>query len=212
MGERFDVRYLLGELTLEEKASLVSGSGFWWTRRIERLGIPSIQVSDGPHGLRKQDRRGDHVGIGSSIPATCFPTASALASSWDRDLVRQVGVAIGEEARAQDLAVVLGPGINLKRSPLCGRNFEYLSEDPVVAGELGAAMVDGIQSQGVGTSLKHFAVNNQEHDRLRVSADVDDRPLRELYLAGFERVVRDAQPWTVMCSYNRINGVYASED
>ncbi len=212
MGERFDVEALLGELTLEEKASLVSGSGFWWTRRIERLGIPSIMVSDGPHGLRKQAGQGDHVGVGGSIPATCFPTASALASSWDRDLVRAVGAAIGTEARAQDLAVVLGPGINLKRSPLCGRNFEYLSEDPVLAGELGAAMVEGIQGQGVGTSLKHFAVNNQEHDRLRVSADVDDRPLRELYLAGFERVVRNAQPWTVMCSYNRINGVYASQD
>ena len=212
MGDRFDVGALLGELTLEEKASLVSGSGFWWTRRIERLGIPSIMVSDGPHGLRKQADRNDHVGLGSSVPATCFPTASALASSWDRDLVRAVGAAIGTEARAQDLAVVLGPGINLKRSPLCGRNFEYLSEDPVLAGELGSAMVEGIQGRGVGTSLKHFAVNNQEHDRLRVSADVDDRPLRELYLAGFERVVRDAQPWTIMCSYNRINGVYASQD
>lgn len=212
MGERFDVGALLGELTLEEKASLVSGSGFWWTRRIERVGIPSIMVADGPHGLRKQADRNDHVGLGSSVPATCFPTASALASSWDRDLVRAVGAAIGTEARAQDLGVVLGPGINLKRSPLCGRNFEYLSEDPVLAGELGTAMVEGIQGQGVGTSLKHFAVNNQEHDRLRVSADVDERPLRELYLAGFERVVRNAQPWTVMCSYNRINGVYASQD
>jgi beta-glucosidase len=212
MGERFDVGSLLAELTLEEKASLVSGSGFWWTRRIDRLGIPSIMVSDGPHGLRKQADRTDHVGLGQSVPATCFPTASALASSWDRDLVRAVGAAIGTEARAQDLAVVLGPGINLKRSPLCGRNFEYLSEDPVLAGELGAAMVEGIQSQGVGTSLKHFAVNNQEHDRLRVSADVDERPLRELYLAAFERVVRTAQPWTVMCSYNRINGTYASQD
>ena len=212
MGERFDVETLLGALTLAEKASLVSGSGFWWTRRVERVGIPSIMVSDGPHGLRKQADRHDHVGLGQSVPATCFPTASALASSWDRDLVRAVGAAIGTEARAQDLGVVLGPGINLKRSPLCGRNFEYLSEDPVLAGELGTAMVDGIQGQGVGTSLKHFAVNNQEHDRLRVSADVDERPLRELYLAGFERVVRDAQPWTVMCSYNRINGVYASQD
>ncbi|WP_426571613.1 glycoside hydrolase family 3 C-terminal domain-containing protein [Aquihabitans sp. McL0605] len=211
-ASRFDVPALLDQLTLEEKASLVSGSGFWWTRKIERLGIPSIMVSDGPHGLRKQERSTDHVGIGGSVPATCFPTASALASSWDRDLVRRVGVAIGGEARGQDLAVVLGPGINLKRSPLCGRNFEYLSEDPVVAGELGLAMVDGIQSQGVGTSLKHYAVNNQEHDRLRVSADVDERPLRELYLAGFERVVRDGRPWTVMCSYNRINGVYASQD
>lgn len=212
MGQRFDVGAVLGELTLEEKASLVSGSGFWWTRRVERVGIPSIMVADGPHGLRKQADRNDHVGLGSSVPATCFPTASALASSWDTDLIRAVGAAIGTEARAQDLGVVLGPGINLKRSPLCGRNFEYFSEDPVLAGELGVAMVEGIQGRGVGTSLKHFAVNNQEHDRLRVSADVDERPLRELYLAGFEQVVREAQPWTVMCSYNRINGTYASQD
>ncbi|HRW36283.1 MAG TPA: glycoside hydrolase family 3 C-terminal domain-containing protein [Aquihabitans sp.] len=212
MTERFDVPALLAELTLEEKASLVSGSGFWWTRRIERLGIPSIMVSDGPHGLRKQDRSADHVGIGGSVPATCFPTASALGSTWDRDLVREVGEAIGAEARAQGLAVVLGPGVNLKRDPRCGRNFEYLSEDPLVAGELGAAMVQGIQSRGVGTSLKHYAANNQETDRQRVSADIDDRTLRELYLSNFERVVRDAGPWTVMCSYNRINGTYASQD
>ncbi|MEZ5183313.1 MAG: glycoside hydrolase family 3 N-terminal domain-containing protein [Acidimicrobiales bacterium] len=212
MTERFDVPALLAELTLEEKASLVSGSGFWWTRRIERLGIGSIMVSDGPHGLRKQDRSADHVGIGGSVPATCFPTASALGSTWDRDLVREVGEAIGAEARAQGLAVVLGPGVNLKRDPRCGRNFEYLSEDPLVAGELGAAMVQGIQSQGVGTSLKHYAANNQETDRQRVSADIDDRTLRELYLSNFERVVRDAAPWTVMCSYNRINGTYASQD
>jgi beta-glucosidase len=212
MSERFDVGAVLAELTVAEKASLVSGSGFWWTRRIERAGIPSIMVSDGPHGLRKQDRDASHLGLGASVPATCFPTGSALASSWDRDLLRRVGAAIGAEARAHGVAVVLGPGINLKRDPRCGRNFEYLSEDPVVAGELGGALVEGIQSQGVGTSLKHFAANNQEHDRLRISADVDDRPLRELYLAGFERVVRTAQPWTVMCSYNRINGVHASQD
>ncbi len=212
MSARFDIPALLAELTVAEKAALVSGSGFWWTRKIERLGIPSVMVSDGPHGLRKQNTDGDHVGLGSSVPATCFPTASALGSSWDIDLARQVGVAIGEEARGQDLAVVLGPGINIKRSPLCGRNFEYLSEDPLISGEMGAAMVHGIQSQGVGTSLKHYAVNNQENDRLRVSAEVDDRTLREIYLAGFERVVRSAQPWTVMCSYNRINGVYASQD
>ena len=212
MSPRFDIPAVLAELTVAEKASLVSGSGFWWTRKIERLGIPSVMVSDGPHGLRKQTSDGDHVGLGASVPATCFPTASALGASWDVDLARQVGVAIGEEARGQDLAVVLGPGINIKRSPLCGRNFEYLSEDPLISGEMGAAIVEGIQSQGVGTSLKHYAVNNQEDDRLRVSADVDARTLREIYLAGFERVVKTAQPWTVMCSYNRINGVYASQD
>lgn len=212
MSPRLDIPALLVELTVEEKASLVSGSGFWWTRKVERLEIPSIMVTDGPHGLRKQDKTDDHLGLGDSVAATCFPTASALGSSWDLDLVHRVGVALGEEARAEDVAVVLGPGINIKRSPLCGRNFEYLSEDPLLAGELGAAMVRGIQSQGVGASLKHYAVNSQEADRLRVSADVDARPLREIYLAGFERVVKAAQPWTVMCSYNRINGVYASQD
>ena len=207
-----DPNALLTELTRDEKASLVSGQGFWWTRGVPRLEVPSIMVSDGPHGLRKQDRRNDHLGLGASLPATCFPTASALASSWDPDLVRSVGDAIGEEARAQGVSVVLGPGINIKRSPLCGRNFEYLSEDPHLSGVLGAAIVAGIQGRRVGASLKHFAVNNQEADRLRVSAEVDERPLREIYLAGFEHVVRTVQPWTVMCSYNRINGVYASQD
>jgi len=207
-----DHRSLLAELTLEEKASLVSGSGFWHTRSVERVGIPSIMVSDGPHGLRVQPGDGDHVGLGDSIPATCFPTASALGSSFDVDLVREVGAAIGREARDQGVSVVLGPGVNLKRTPLCGRNFEYLSEDPLVSGVLGAALVEGVQTEGVGASLKHFAVNNQETERLRISARVDERTLRETYLAGFERVVRTAAPWTVMCSYNRINGVYASED
>ncbi|MCU1496070.1 MAG: glycoside hydrolase family 3 domain protein [Acidimicrobiales bacterium] len=212
MPARLDPSALLAELTLEEKASLVSGSGFWWTRKVDRLGIPSIMVSDGPHGLRRQPRSTDHLGMGESVPATCFPTASALGSSWDADLAREVGDAIGQEARHQGLSVVLGPGINIKRSPLCGRNFEYLSEDPLVSGVLGAALVDGLQGQGIGASLKHYAVNNQEADRLRVSAEVDARSLREIYLAGFERVVRESQPWTVMCSYNRINGVYASQD
>ena len=202
---------LLAELTLEEKASLCLGSDFWHTAPVERLGIPAIMVSDGPHGLRKQPEQGDHVGISDSVPATCFPTACALASSWDRQLVRRVGEALGREARAQGVAVVLGPGINIKRSPLCGRNFEYFSEDPLLSGVLGAAMIDGVQRQGVGTSLKHYAANNQETDRLRVSAEVDERTLRELYLAGFERAVTQARPWTVMCAYNKVNGVYASE-
>jgi beta-glucosidase len=202
---------LLAELTLEEKASLCLGSDFWHTAPVERLGIPAIMVSDGPHGLRAQPDEADHVGISGSVPATCFPTACALASSWDPELVRRIGGALGREARAQGVAVVLSPGINIKRSPLCGRNFEYFSEDPLVSGVLGAAMIDGVQSQGVGTSLKHYAANNQETDRLRVSADVDERTLREIYLAGFERAVTQAQPWTVMCSYNKVNGVYASE-
>jgi beta-glucosidase len=202
---------LLAELTLEEKASLCLGSDFWHTTPVERLGIPAIMVSDGPHGLRKQPDNGDHVGISGSVPATCFPTACALASSWDPQLTRRVGEALGREARAQGVAVVLGPGINIKRSPLCGRNFEYFSEDPLLSGVLGAAMIDGVQRQGVGTSLKHYAANNQETDRLRVSAEVDERTLREIYLAGFERAVTQARPWTVMCSYNKVNGVYASE-
>jgi beta-glucosidase len=206
-----NVSSLLGSLTLQEKASLCLGSDFWHTAPVDRLGIPAITLSDGPHGLRRQPDEGDHVGIGGSLPATCFPTASALGSSWDPALVRRVGEALGREARDQDVAVVLGPGINIKRSPLCGRNFEYFSEDPVLSGDLGAALIEGVQSQGVGTSLKHYAANNQETDRLRVSADVDERTLREIYLPGFERAVTRARPWTVMCSYNRVNGTYASE-
>ncbi|WP_434968685.1 glycoside hydrolase family 3 C-terminal domain-containing protein [Microbacterium sp. bgisy207] len=202
----------VADLTLEEKASLTSGLNFWHTKPVERVGIPSIMMTDGPHGLRKQAGAGDHLGLGSSVPATCFPPAVGLGSSWDVELVDRVGRALGVETSIEDVAVLLGPGINIKRSPLCGRNFEYFSEDPLVSGVLGAAFVKGVQSQGVGTSLKHFAANNQETDRMRASSDIDPRPLREIYLRGFERVVRDAQPWTVMCSYNRINGVYASED
>ncbi|WP_432935668.1 glycoside hydrolase family 3 C-terminal domain-containing protein [Kribbella sp. CA-253562] len=202
---------IIGRLTVEEKAALCLGSDFWHTAAVERLGVRAVMLADGPHGMRRQLDEGDHVGIGGSLPATCFPTASALGSSWDVELVRRVGAAIGVEARAQGVGVVLGPGINIKRSPLCGRNFEYLSEDPFVSGVLGAGLVDGLQSQGVGASVKHFAANNQETDRLRVSAEVDERSLREIYLAGFERVVRSARPWTVMCSYNRINGIHASQ-
>ncbi len=201
---------LLDRLTLEEKASLVLGSDFWHTAAVERLGIPRVMVADGPHGMRVQpdDRQ---EGIGGSLPATCFPTASGLASSWDPALLARVGDALAQEALAQGISVVLGPGINMKRSPLCGRNFEYLSEDPYLAGELALAMVQAVQAHGVGTSLKHFAANNQEDDRLRVSAEVDERTLREIYLPAFERVVTGAQPWTVMCSYNRVNGVHASQ-
>jgi beta-glucosidase len=200
------------DLTLEEKASLTSGADFWTTKAVERAGIPSIMMTDGPHGLRKQAGGTDHLGLASSVPATCFPPAVGIGSSWDPELIERVGAAIGVEAAIEDVAVVLGPGINIKRSPLCGRNFEYFSEDPIVSGVLGAASVRGVQSQGVGTSLKHFAANNQEFDRMRASSDVDPRPLREIYLRGFERVVKDAAPWTVMCSYNRLNGVWTSED
>lgn len=202
----------VSELSTEEKAALTSGKSFWETEGVERVGIPSIYLTDGPHGVRKQREGGDHLGIGDSVPATCFPPAVALGSSWDADLLERVGAALGAEAKAEGVGVLLGPGINIKRSPLCGRNFEYLSEDPILSGRLGAALVNGLQSQGVGGSLKHFAANNQETDRMRVSSDVDERPLREIYLRGFQHVVTHAKPWTVMCSYNRINGVYASED
>ncbi len=212
MAEDESLPALVGELTVQQKASLCLGSDFWHTAPVEAAGVEAIMVSDGPHGLRKQPQRTDNAGLRDSVPATCFPTASALGSSWDPDLVREVGVALGTEARAQDIAVVLGPGINIKRSPLCGRNFEYLSEDPHLAGRLAAAMVEGLQSQQVGASVKHFAANNQETDRMRVSADVDERTLREIYLPAFEHVVTTAQPWTVMCSYNKVNGEYASQN
>ena len=207
-----DVERRLTELTREEKAARTSGSGFWYTAPVERLGIPKIMVSDGPHGLRAQPGEGDHVGLGDSVPATCFPTASAVASSWNPDLLERIGAALAREARATNLSVILGPGVNMKRSPLCGRNFEYFSEDPHLAGELAVGIVDGIQSGGVGTSLKHFAANNQEDDRLRVDARIDERTLREIYLPAFETVVTRSQPWTVMCSYNKVNGTSASEN
>lgn len=212
MEHVLDVKKLVNELTLEEKASLCSGADFWHTKAIDRLNIPAAMVSDGPHGIRKQESLADHMGVAESIKAIGFPTASAMACSFDRDLLHKVGVALGEECVAEDLAVLLGPGINMKRSPICGRNFEYYSEDPVVAGELGAAFVNGVQEHGVGTSLKHFAANNQEWRRMSISAEIDERTLREIYLAAFETVVKKAQPWTIMCSYNRINGVYSCEN
>lgn len=201
---------VLDGLTLEQKAGLTSGADFWTTKAVP--GVPSIMLTDGPHGVRKQEEGSDHLGLSGSIPTTCFPPAVGLGSTFDVDLLERVGVALGEEARAESVGVLLGPGINIKRSPLCGRNFEYISEDPLVSGVLGSALVRGLQSQGVGASLKHFAANNQEADRMRVSADIDERPLREIYLRGFQRVVEQEQPWTVMCSYNKINGVYASQD
>ena len=201
---------LVSRLTLDEKAGLTSGKDFWHTKGAGE--IPSVMVTDGPHGLRKQRAGGDHLGLEDSVPATCFPPAVALGATFDVTLVERVGQALGVESAIEDVAVLLGPGVNIKRSPLCGRNFEYFSEDPALSGEIGAAWVKGVQSEGVGTSLKHFAANNQETDRLRVSSDVDERTLREIYLRGFQRVVEDAQPWTVMCAYNKINGVYASQD
>ena len=212
MPEQMDIAAVVATLTLEEKAALSIGSDIWHTAPVERLGVEAIMVSDGPHGLRAQfDLQGDHVGLGGSVPATCFPTASALASAWNPGLARQVGEALGRECLRWQVSVLLGPGVNMKRSPLCGRNFEYLSEDPYLAGEIASGLVDGVQSQGIGTSLKHFAANNQETDRMRVNAVIDQRTLREIYLPAFEKVVTTAQPWTVMCAYNKINGTYGAE-
>ncbi|WP_349903884.1 glycoside hydrolase family 3 C-terminal domain-containing protein [Parafrigoribacterium humi] len=192
-----------------EKAALLTGSSFWNTAAAP--GIRSLTVTDGPHGVRKPRGGGDQLGLGTSMPATCFPPAVALASTFNAELVEQVGEALGVEAHAQNVSVLLGPGVNIKRSPLCGRNFEYFSEDPLVSGELGAALVRGLQRRGVGASLKHFAVNNQETGRMTVNAEVDERALREIYLPAFETIVTREQPWTVMCSYNRLNGVAAAE-
>lgn len=207
-----DIHGIISQMTLEEKASLCSGLDFWHTKGIERLGIPSIMMTDGPHGLRKQDESADHLGLHASVPATCFPSGAGLACSWDRKLLEKVGVALGEECQAENVSIILGPAANIKRSPLCGRNFEYLSEDPYLSSELAANHIKGVQSQGVGTSLKHYAANNQEHRRLTVDTIVDERTLREIYLASFEGAVKQAQPWTVMCAYNKVNGQYCSEN
>ncbi|MDO5083702.1 MAG: glycoside hydrolase family 3 C-terminal domain-containing protein [Arachnia propionica] len=203
---------LLDRLTLEEKCSLLSGSDFWHTEPIERLDIPALMLTDGPHGVRKQSQTSEDLDVGNAMPATCFPTAAGLASTWDRDLVAEIGHALGRECRALGVHVLLGPGVNIKRTPLCGRNFEYFSEDPLLAGELATCLVRGIEAEGIGTSVKHFAANNQETDRMRINVEVDERTLREIYLAPFERVVTTANPATLMCSYNRINGAYSSEN
>jgi beta-glucosidase len=212
MSQLRDIKSLIARMTLEEKASMCSGADTWHTRGIERLGIPSVMVTDGPHGLRKQRASADHLGLFDSVPATCFPSAAGVASSWNRDLIRRMGEALGRECQAEEVAVLLGPGVNIKRSPLCGRNFEYFSEDPYLTSEMAAHHIHGVQSQGVGTSLKHFAANNQEHRRMTSDSIVDERSLREIYLASFEGAVKKAQPWTVMCAYNKVNGEFASEN
>ncbi len=206
-----NIQERIGQMTLQEKAALCSGQDFWHTKAMDRLGIPSVMLTDGPHGLRKQRESTDHLGLYNSVPATCFPTAAGMACSWDPHLLEEVGQALGRECLEEGVAVLLGPGANIKRSPLCGRNFEYFSEDPLLSGALAAGYIRGVQSQGVGTSLKHFAANNQEHRRMSVDAQVEERTLREIYLASFERPVKEAQPWTVMCAYNRVNGTYAGE-
>lgn len=207
-----DTAALIGALTLFEKAALLSGENVWQTRAVERLGIPSIWMSDGPHGVRRQTGSADHLGLHGSEPATCFPTAATVAASWDEQLAQEIGEALGREASAQGVGALMGPGLNIKRSPLGGRNFEYFSEDPELSGRLAAAYVRGIQSQGVAATPKHFAVNSQELRRMVSDSVVDERTLREIYLTAFEIVVREASPWALMSSYNLVNGEYAHEN
>ncbi len=207
-----DLHALISQMTLEEKASLCSGASFWFTKPIDRLGIPAVMMTDGPHGLRKQSTNADHLGINDSVVAVCFPAACATASSFDTELMTKLGETLGNECQAEDISILLGPAVNIKRSPLCGRNFEYMSEDPYLTGQLATAYINGVQSQHVGTSIKHFAANNQEFNRMSCSSEVSERALREIYLSGFEQAVKAAQPKTVMCSYNKINGTYASEN
>jgi len=207
-----NVKEIVSKMTLEEKAGLCSGSDFWHTKAVERLEIPEVMVSDGPHGLRKQNQNADNLGINDSIKAVCFPTACAMAASFDRNLIYEMGKAIGQECQHENVSTILGPAVNIKRSPLCGRNFEYFSEDPYLATEMATNHIKGVQSENVGTSLKHFLANNQEHRRMSSSSEIDERTLREIYLAAFEGAVKNAKPWTIMCSYNGINGTLVSEN
>ena len=207
-----DVERILSKMTLEEKAGLCSGQDFWRTKPVERLGVPGVMMCDGPYGLRKQVGEGDHLGINESIETNCYPSASALAASFDREVLRTLGTALGQECQAEDVAMLLGPGLNMKRSPLCGRNFEYFSEDPYLAGELGAAYVQALQAQGVSACVKHFAANNQETRRMSGSSQVDERTLHEIYLPAFEAAVKKGGARGVMCAYNAINGTFCAEN
>ena len=203
---------ILNSLTLEEKASLCSGETFWLTKAVEEKGVPSVWMSDGPHGLRKEKASAGTNIMKPAETATCFPTAVTTGSSWDVELLEEVGNAIAEEAKCLGVTTVLGPGINMKRSPLCGRNFEYFTEDPFLAGRLGASFVHGVQKNGIGVSVKHYCANNQEHDRMSIDTIVDERALREIYLSAFEYIVKKEQPTTIMSSYNRVNGTYMAEN
>ncbi|MBO8462551.1 MAG: glycoside hydrolase family 3 protein [Firmicutes bacterium] len=204
-------KHLIDKMTIEEKAALLSGKNVWQSWNIDRLDIPSIFCSDGPHGVRKQAGSGDHLGLNASLEATCFPTAATIANSWEEELGEEIGRALGEEAAVQEVDVLLGPGLNIKRSPLCGRNFEYFSEDPYLSGKMASAYVRGIQSQGVYACPKHFAVNSQELRRMAMNSVIDERTLREIYLEGFEIAVKEGKAKTIMSSYNEVNGVYANE-
>lgn len=205
---------IVNKMTLEQKAAFVSGLNYWYLQSAPELGLPKIMMTDGPHGLRKQntEKRPDGIGLGNSVHSTCFPPAVTSACSWDEDLLKLEGEAIAEECLQEKVSVILGPGTNIKRSPVCGRNFEYFSEDPLLAGKCSAALVNGVQSKEIGTSLKHFACNSQEAFRMVIDEIIDDRAIRELYLTAFEICVKEAKPWTVMNSYNRINGVYSSQN
>lgn len=207
-----EIKEIVAQMTLEEKASLCSGEDFWHTKAVERLGVPAMMVSDGPHGLRKQKDEGDHLGVNDSIVAVCYPAGCASASSFDRELLKKMGEEIGETCQAEGVGVILGPAVNIKRSPLCGRNFEYYSEDPYLAGEIASSYIKGVQSKHVGTSIKHFMANSQETRRMSSDSKIDERTMREIYMPAFETAVKEAKPWTVMCSYNRINGTYAAEN
>jgi len=204
-----EINNLIEQMTLEEKAALCTGASLWTTAPVERLDVPELIMADGPHGVRRVPDV-NAIAI-ESLPATCFPTASCLASTWDVDLIGKLGQALAKECIALNVDVLLGPGVNMKRSPLGGRNFEYFSEDPYLAGEMAANFIDGAQSKGVGTSIKHYAVNSQEFQRFTISAELDERALREIYLPAFEKAVKQSRPWTVMCSYNKVNGTLASE-
>ena len=205
---------IIEKMTLKQKAAYVTGEDFWHLREYGDLGLAGIMVTDGPNGLRKKDinKRSKGVGLGNSVAATCFPPAVTAACTWDTELIEKEGKAIGEECLAERVSVILGPGTNIKRSPVCGRNFEYFSEDPLLAGKCSAALIRGIQSKGVGTSLKHFACNSQEAYRMVIDEIIDERAIRELYFPAFETAVKEARPWTVMNSYNKINGVYSSQN
>ena len=206
-----EIAEIVSQMTLEEKASLCSGKDFWHTKDIRRLGIREIMMADGPNGLRKQEGACDHLGVNESVEAVCFPTGSALGASFDRELLQNVGDILGNECRAESVAILLGPGVNMKRSPLCGRNFEYFSEDPYLASELAAAEIQGVQAHHIGCCIKHFLANNQEQFRMSISSEVDERTLREIYLGAFENAVKKGKPWSVMSSYNRINGEYVAD-
>ena len=207
-----EIKDMVSQMTLEEKASLCSGAEDWLTKRIDRLGIPSIRMADGPHGVNRHEGLTDESGAKVTNPTVSFPSECATAASFDRELLKKIGESLGAIGQGEKVNVLLGPGVNIKRSPLCGRNFEYYSEDPLLAGELGAAYIQGVQSQGVGACVKHFLANNQETRRLTSSSEVDERTLREIYLPAFETIIKKAKPWAVMCSYNKINGKYASEN